>query len=287
MRIFFTFCVFLFFVLPVAAADEPDVFGALSGLDNAISSAAEEFSLSDGYYIGRAVAAHILEQYPLYTKDSELINYLNLICSALAINSRSPYWFNGYHVMILDSNIPNAYSTPGGHIFVSRGLIDIAASEDMLASVIAHEIAHIQLSHGLAEIKHERLVTGLNREQEKIARMTENELAAERYSAFAEPVSNIVNILFSRGYSQLQEFEADSMALDLLVSTGYHPSCLAETLRLFDKIKADFDSGLSSSHPLPIQRISDAEKKAASYRAKDTRSARNGRFIRIIKRDLR
>src|SRR5215469_12178386 len=57
--------------------------------------------------------------------------------------------FNGFYVMILDTMQFNAFASPGGHIFLTRGLVEATTSEDMLAALIAHEMAHIQLKHGL------------------------------------------------------------------------------------------------------------------------------------------
>jgi predicted Zn-dependent protease len=51
--------------------------------------------------------------------------------------------------MILDTREVNALTTSGGHIFVTRGFIALADSEDTLAAILAHEIAHIQLEHGV------------------------------------------------------------------------------------------------------------------------------------------
>lgn len=282
MKRYFAFFVFLFFTLSGVKTEEPDVFDALSSLDRVISSTTEEFTSQDEYYIGRAVAAHILGQYAPYTKDPAMINYLNLILGALTINSRYPYWFNGYHLMILDSDIPNAYSTPGGHIFISRGLIDLVNSEDMLAAVIAHEIAHIHLFHGIAEIKHERMIADLYRQQEKIGLMTEKELAAERQSTFSDSISKMVNTLFVKGHSQLQEFEADSMAINLLVSAGYQPMGLIEMLKVLDKYQLFNDGGLQKSHPLPAKRIFDADQIASRFRVPNTDIYRKNRFTRIM-----
>jgi len=106
----------------------------------------------DEYYLGRAVAANILAVYKPYTVNTELTNYLNLICQALVINSSEPAVYNGYHVMVLDSRELNSFSTPGGHIFITKGLIDIVPSEDALAGIIAHEMAHIMLKHGIKMI---------------------------------------------------------------------------------------------------------------------------------------
>ena len=268
-------------------AQGQDVLDALSRLDSAITSSEEEFSPQDAYYIGRAVAAHILGYYALYTKKPELTHYLNKICRTLTVNSSAPDGFNGYHVMILDDNTPNAFSTPGGHIYLSYGLVDLVTSEDMLAAVIAHEIAHIQLHHGIAEIQQDRLVQDLNREQARIARQTEQEIRAEQQRLFTQPVNEMVNILFIRGYSQLQELEADSFALTLLASSGYNPESLIEMLKTLEKSRQGRDGGLYNSHPLPARRLTEAASKAAAYRVKNTQSARKSRFTSSIRGDSR
>jgi predicted Zn-dependent protease len=271
-KCFVAFVLPFLFVCNAMAEGGTDVSGALSRMESAIVSSNEEFTPEDGYYIGRAAAAHILGKYSLYTEKPGLTRYLNLICGVLTVNSTKPDCFNGYHVMVLDSNVPNAFSTPGGHIFLSRGLIDMAASEDMLAAVIAHELAHIQLSHGLAEIKHERLVGDLNREQARIAGMLERE------QAFAEPVNEIVNTLLGKGYSRSQESEADSMAVTLLASSGYYPSSLADFLKRLEATQGS--NSMIGSPPLFTFRITDAERSAARYYTPDTRPARQNRFNR-------
>ncbi|MDR0324377.1 MAG: M48 family metalloprotease, partial [Treponema sp.] len=123
-----------------------------------VSAAQEDFTPEQEYYIGRAVAANILSQYRLWNGNPALTAYLNNICAAITINSNPPEGdvFNGYHVAILDSTEINAFATSGGHILITRGLISAAKSEDALAAVIAHEVAHIQLKHSLKAIKESR-----------------------------------------------------------------------------------------------------------------------------------
>ncbi|MBP5156944.1 MAG: M48 family metalloprotease, partial [Treponema sp.] len=123
---------------------------------DAIAKSKEEISPEQEYYIGREVAAKILSSNRLY-QNSAATEYVNQICTAITSSSDMPDIFNGYHVGILDSKEINAVSTPGGHIFVTRGLLECASSEDEVAAVIAHEIGHIQLKHAVKSIKTSRL----------------------------------------------------------------------------------------------------------------------------------
>jgi len=264
------------------SAQNIDFSGALSRMESAIDSSQEEFSMRDSYYIGRAVAAHILGRYPLYTEKPELINYLNLICKALAVNSSSPNWYNGYFVVILDDPALTACSTPGGHIFISRGLIELTSSEDMLAAIIAHELAHIQLMHGTADILHNRLIQQLAQDRNRIS---QNLAAETQQQLFSDAVNEIVQNLFSKGYSQMQEFEADSKAFSLLVSAGYNPQSLVELLRILERLQGNKPVSLADSHPLSFQRIDNLQRQlSALYRFPDTSVFREDRFKRIMER---
>ena len=194
---------------------------------NAIARAAAEITPEQEYYIGRAVGANLLNNYPVHTGNPPLTGYLNKICAAIVINSPKPEIFNGYHVLILDSNEINAFATSGGHIFVTRGLIGCANSEDALAAVIAHEIAHIQLQHSIKAIKTSRITQAIMITGTSAANVAGQYLdLKELTDVFDESVGNIVTTLVNNGYSQTQEFEADSLALSILASAGYTPSSL-------------------------------------------------------------
>jgi predicted Zn-dependent protease len=265
----------------IASAQINDVMDALARMDSVIAAYNEEFTPQETYFLGRTVAAHILDKYPLYTEKPAVTNYLNFICNALAINSGIPGWYNGYHAAVIDSNIPNAFSTPGGHIFLSLALIELAATEDMLAAIIAHELAHIQLKHGIADIRHTRLIQDLEQEKNRIS----NTMAADdQLQRFSDSVNEIVQTLFSRGYSQLQEFEADSFALSLLSSAGYNPASYLELLKILEKLRINQTGGLNESHPLPAQRIARVERELLAYNKRDNSSVRQERFLSIMRR---
>ena len=260
-------------------AQSIDFTGALSRMESAIASSQEEFTMRDSYYLGRAAAAYILNSYPPFTQNPALTLYLNLICRALAVNSAIPNWYDGYYVIILDTPIINAFATPGGHIFITRGILGIVTSEDMLAAIIAHEMAHIQLWHGIAAVNHFRAVNDLYQEQNRIAQSLASDIQQRIFTA---SVNEFVQTLFSGGYSQLQEFEADSAALSLLVSSGYNPQSLIELMRVLDSLQGNQLAGLNSTHPLPSQRIANLQTRMQSLnRFADNREARIDRFRRI------
>jgi predicted Zn-dependent protease len=158
----------------------------------------------------------------------------------------------------------------------------------MLAAIIAHELAHIQLQHGIENIKHTRLVQDLENLSKSAARTAAREASAasigERTLFFQESIAGMVNVLFQNGYSQIQELDADSLALSLLSATGYDPESLLELFRLIERGQGSQSGGFSSTHPLPLQRIAAVEQDLANYHVPDTRTFRKDRFTRAMNR---
>jgi len=255
---------------------------AISVSSRAIGSAAEEITPEQEYYIGRAVAANILGSYRIWNGNRALTTYLNHICAAITINSPRPDVFNGYHVAILDSNEINAFATSGGHIFVTRGLINAARSEDALAGVIAHEVAHIQLQHSIKAIKNNRvtqaiMVTG-TAAAGAVTGLDVNQLT----DIFNETVGEIVQTLVTSGYSQSQELEADRTAIELMVSAGYNPSGLVDMLRALSSVQTT-GSGFGKTHPTPERRISNAERTLRNHNVPDNSASRQARFTAMTR----
>ena len=242
------------------------------------SKAFEQITPEQEYYIGRAVGATVLSSYKLQTNKAEMVAYVNKICNALIINTDRPEIYNGYHVNILDSDEINAFATPGGHIFITRGLIGCAETEDALAAVIAHEIAHIQLQHGLKAIKNSRITKALSDTASAGSSAAGYDLG-QVTETFGISVDEIVTTMMKNGYSQKQEFEADSTGMAFLSLAGYEPSALLDMLGVLEKNQGSHPGGFNKTHPTPAQRITNAKKSVGNYKVPDTRSYRVQRFV--------
>jgi len=261
-----------------------DVSGALDQMDEAFTPSLIEMTLEDEYFLGRAVAAEILRTYGLYTRDPALTAYLTKIALAITINSPMPSLFAGYHVAILDTDEIAAFATPGGHIFISRGLINIAPSEDALAAVIAHEIAHIQLRHIPVILARERTVQELSEVAERAASMAARHLSEqERLSLLRTSLTASINTLFRDGFSREQEFQADRAARILLINAGYDPAALEEMLRIIGQRQAG--GNMSHTHPTPAARVANLQSSPAGWSVgRETLLARQARFNAIMGR---
>ena len=246
-------------VIQQSAGDSYDPPGSV------VARALDEMNLINEYAVGREVAATILSEYSVWNGNPALAAYVNRICAAIVINSPKPLVYNGYHIAILDSDMVNAFATPGGHIFVTRGLVSAARSEDALAAVIAHEIAHIQLKHGIRTIKSSRDTD-------------------EWFRQFNFSGARIIAASLNAGFSQIQEFDADINAISLLAATGYSPQGLVEMLQELEKIQASRAGGFNATHPSPASRLVNAKVAVTRYaNTTDNRAIRQKRFDSVAK----
>lgn len=256
-------------------AGNKDVENAFSSM----SKAAEEFTPENEYYIGRSVAANLLTNYKVY-ENKGLESYLNKICQALVVNSEDPYLFNGYHVKVLDTTEVNAFSTSGGHIFVTRGLLSCAESEDALAAVIAHEIGHIQLKHSIKSIKKSRnteaIKATLNATMSSIGL---SDLANDLDDMVGDAISDMVN----NGYSKSQEYDADKLAVELMALAGYNPDAMVDMLNKMAELQKGKKGGFYKTHPSPKDRISHLSSALKKNQVEDTTEYREDRYKKNVK----
>ena len=180
----------------------------IEAASTSIANIAEEITPEQQYYIGRAVAGTVLENYRLY-QNKAATAYANRICAAITQASDMPVLYKGYYVGILDTDEVNAISTPGGHILITRGLMECAHDEDALAAVIAHEVAHIQLGHSVKAIRSSRATNELIK-----ATQAGSGSSSQLLEGFKDSVDDIVNQVVTSGYSKTQEFQADKKSKD-------------------------------------------------------------------------
>ena len=278
----------------ILAEDEDSTVSAIGQGLTSISKATEQITPENEYYIGRSVAAAITQTYTVYKDAPQTTKYLNEICNAIVLNSSVPYLYKGYYVAILDTDEINAMATPGGHIFVSRGLINRTNSEDALAAVIAHEIGHIQLKHSISAIKTSRITNAITKTATATVLITADTLASSYQEEMKElgltyeevmecadellaAQEEIVNTLVTSGFSREQEFMADSKALTLMTEAGYDPNAMLDMLKLISGNKST--GGWNQTHPKPEDRIRNVKKilKDSEFYGED-KEVRQDRF---------
>lgn len=239
----------------------------------------EDITPEQEYYIGRTIAARLLTRYRPYD-DPAAYAYLNKIGMLLSYRSDLPNTYGGYHFQILDSDEINAFAAPGGFIFVTRGMLRCADSEDAVAAILAHEIAHVTHRHGLAAIKSSRWTkVGTLLGVEAAKRYTSEEIAT-LVSVFEESIDDVINTLVVSGYSREQEREADRGAVTILTRLGYDPGALEGMLQQMKRRLKPGGHDFARTHPDPQERIDDV--RPVITRRNAIPAARQNRYIRLI-----
>lgn len=237
----------------------PQQAEALTKTAEATGRALEKFTPEQEYYLGRAVVATVLTQYrPL--EDRRLNEYVNLVGQTLAAFSDKPETFGGYHFLVLDTDEVNAIAAPGGLILVSRGLLECCPDEEALAAVLAHEIAHVQLEHGMKAIESSRWKSaGMTAALEAGKTLAGKELA-EVLSTFEDCIQDITSRILNAGYARKQEYAADRAAVEILRRAGYDPRGLRTMLEeMAQRVKAADVRGFGKTHPHPSERLTELE----------------------------
>jgi predicted Zn-dependent protease len=197
--------------------------------------------------IGEGVASNLLGAAPLVA-NANMQKYVNLIGRWLASQTERPDlpWNFG----VLDSANVNAFATPGGSVFITRGLLQKMHSEAELAGVLAHEISHVLRKHHLKAIQKN---AGAGLMGDMVGEATKN-------NSNRESLGKIVNFgteMYARGLDKSDEFEADRMGVVIAARAGYDPYGLPAVLQTLQGAKPqDSDVALMfKTHPSPSDRL--------------------------------
>jgi predicted Zn-dependent protease len=196
--------------------------------------------------------------------DSELTRYVEDVGRRLAV--QSPRQDVPYRFQIVEMDEPNAFALPGGHIFVSRGLLVLANTESELAHVLGHEIGHVAARHS-AKIQAHATTLGLAT------------LLGDLMSGGGEEVHESENIAGDpiARYARAQERQADQLGQDIANRSGIEPGGMARFLTALDnytKLSQGFSMPQTyfATHPATRERMAEAAARAVAEGWKGTSS---------------
>lgn len=154
----------------------------------------------------------------LSPEDVRITAYLNGVGNVVAAHvHRRGIRYRFY--LSNDKSWVNACALPGGYIIVGRGLLNLLQSEDALAAVLGHEIAHVDNRHAIERLQYE---------------LTSQKLGLEDVYHLGRPAVQI----FQAGYTKEQELEADRVGLEYAVQAGYSPAGILQLMEDFEKLAA-------------------------------------------------
>lgn len=209
-----------------------------------------ERDLSEEQKLGKKLSEDIEKKYEVIedlNQNSLITEIGNKLAKASEMKEMKFYF------RILKEDGPNAFSIPGGYIYVTYDLFDYVQSDNELAGILAHEIAHIVHNHALKQ----------TRDNTKFTLLTILAVLLTR-----EPdvgvLGKLTTITLLNQYSREYEEEADLTAIDLLIKTGYNPVGFLTSLeRLYarEMFKHEVNLGIFQTHPDTENRINYVRNK--------------------------
>lgn len=204
--------------------------------------------------IGRQSHPEILKEFGVYDEKPELNRLVERVGKEIASQSQRPNL--PWTFTVLDTPMVNAMALPGGYIYITRGMLERINSEDELAGVLGHEIAHVTARHAAQQITRTQLAqVGL-----VLGSIVAGPEATQAYGQFAELG---LGLLFQR-YSRGQESQADLLGTGYMATAHFNPigaERMLMTLQRLDKNPAGGIDRYFQSHPDPAKRVRDVHSK--------------------------
>lgn len=179
------------------------------------------------------------------------------VATASVPGSRPQDWT----ITLLNSPVPNAMATPGGYLYITRGLLSMINSEAELASVLGHEAGHVAARHN--DKRNNRAAIG------GLATIAAAVLGGSQVAELA----NLGASAWVSGYSRSQENEADALGMRYSLAAGYDPMAAATMLAALDRVAAveggpasgqRAASSIFSTHPVTTERVQRVTRAAAA-----------------------
>jgi len=245
--------------------------------------------LSDDQEI--AIGNQLAQQYAainskLNPEDQALESYVRRVGSIVALHAHRPLPYS-FH-LLANRAMMNAFSLPGGHVYLGEGLLDLMTSEDQLAVVLAHEVEHIDHYHCAERVQIEARLRNLK-------------------LGILGALVQIPLTVWEAGYNKDEELEADREGMRLTVLGGYSPYGAVSLFEKFAQLHNEYIihaqspeeelselamqslEGYFRSHPLPSERLAQANSLIAQEGWQDRKSQKpfrieyevhNGQYVK-------
>ena len=257
MKYLFATFIFLMSNQSIAQANLDIALPEMGDSAGALVSPVEEYQVGQSFYWS-------LQQSVTLVDDPEVNSYINSLGHRLVTNSDDPG--RSFTFFVVPDNSVNAFAAPGGFIGIHTGLMLTSEAESELASVMAHEIAHVTQRH---------ILRNFERSKRMSIPMTAAMIAAALLGV-ADPSAGSAaimavqagNVQMQLDYSRAHEAEADNLGMQTLVNAGFDPNAMP---RFFERLQiaGRFYGGnqipeFLRTHPITVSRIADARGRAAN-----------------------
>lgn len=240
-----------------------------------------KFKIQEDVQLGQQAAGEVEKQYPILN-DSVSTQYIQDLGRRLVAAIPPQYQQSAfrYSFRIVNMRDINAFALPGGPMYVNRGLIAVAKNEGELAGVMAHEISHVALRHGTAQVTKQQ--SGKSTLITLGSILGGAILGGEAGAQLGAIAASAYLLKFSREY----ETQADILGSQIMARADYDPQDLAN---MFRTLQAQGGSGglpqFLSSHPNPKNRYERINQEIALLRVAPN-PIRDTREFRLVKERL-
>jgi predicted Zn-dependent protease len=238
-------------------------------------------TVSEEEELSRGILRHIYQQYEIID-DPAIVEYVNKVGNRIVEGLEEPLFNYRFHVIKVDTY--NAFAIPAGYIFIHSGLLAAMDSEEELAGILAHEIAHVNARHISQKIERSKKIGWAS-----MAGMAAGILiGAAGGGEAAQAVttgSQAAGVAAELSYSRENEIQADQLGLIYLNDAGYSAEGLLKILKKM-RTKQWFDTEqvptYMRTHPAIDDRIVylDGQIVATPQTAKDKSPKASDEFVR-------
>ncbi len=245
--------------ISLAENNLPDIGGAANA----------DLSISKEIELGRILIAEVRGHLPV-SNDPELSQYIHSLgtrITSAGVNSNFPFTF----ILVQNPNV-NAFALPGGIVAINTGLLTLAHQESEVASVFAHEIAHVTQRHiarNFANAKSFSVISALTLLGSILAAAYGGGELGQAAIITTQSGLQERQLAYSRSFEQ----EADRVGMQFLVSANIDPQGMPlffERLNKHTQLNRGQIPEFLSSHPLTTSRISESKTRANQYRGSFT-----------------
>lgn len=224
-------------------------------------------SVSDEVELGRRAQREVAAK-TARVKDARVVDYVRTIGLTLVRHARGPKY--PYSFSVANYREINAFALPGGPVWVHRGVLAAARNEAQVASVLAHEIAHLAQRHAADQLTKNLIANGL---LGFLGAVLGNQRSAQTAQAAAQVLANGYMLKFSRD----DEREADQVGAQLMRRAGWDAREMIAFMELLRHEQGRDPSSVEiflSSHPGPGERATLLRAETKAVRGGRTDSAR-------------
>jgi Zn-dependent protease with chaperone function len=223
-----------------------------------------KFTTKQDADLGREAAAEVRKQFPVI-RDERITGYLTVLGERLVAAAPPELKDPAYEYSFTPVNVKeiNAFALPGGPMFVHRGMFEAAEAEGEVVGVMAHELSHVLLRHGTANMtKAQNPWLQIGQIAGAVGGAVVGGAAGSAIAQGSQMGLGAVLLRYSRDY----EKQADLLGAQIMARAGYDPRALAH---MFETIEKDTQSSGGSgspewlsSHPNPGNRTQYITKEA-------------------------